>query len=279
MSWSSVIPDPLPENLRLLCGYCPSVSYVCRSIGISRQQFTKYLSGKSTPSLSSFRKISDFFGVEETELLMATQDFKELIALRPPSVGQHLPSQDFISSSVHSNAQSHREIRLYLGYYYTHFVIGNMPDRIIRALIHIYDHRGAILTQNFERYPENSDGAAEVSKYEGVALYNAERLFIYEKEKFTGQRIWQTVVYATDLKSSKYLSGLTMGIATDSVRDIACYRIIYSFLGREIDLRSALSGCGTFTIESPDIPKYIRDRITNQMQPNETAFRPKGDIT
>ena len=271
--------DPLPENLRLLCGYCPSVSYVCRAIGVSRQQFTKYLSGKSTPSLSSFRKISDFFGVDETELLMPVKEFKELIALHPPSVSPKLPSQDFISSSVHSNAQSHREIKPYLGYYYSHFIIGNMPDRINRALIHIYDHRGAILTQNFERYPENSDGAAEVGKYEGVALYNAERLFIYEKEKFTGKRIWQTVVYAADLKSSKYLSGLTMGIATDSVRDIACYRIIYSFLGREIDLRSALSGCGTFKLDSSEIPKYIRDRVTNQMHSNETSFRPLGDVT
>ncbi|WP_187429290.1 hypothetical protein ROLI_040180 [Roseobacter fucihabitans] len=74
----------LPENLKLLCSYCPSVSYVCRSIGISRQQFTKYLSGKGSPSLSSLRKISDFFGVEESELLMPSVEFKELIALRPP---------------------------------------------------------------------------------------------------------------------------------------------------------------------------------------------------
>jgi transcriptional regulator with XRE-family HTH domain len=271
--------DSLPENLKLLCSYCPSVSHVCRAVGISRQQFTKYLSGKSTPSLSNFRKISDFFGIEETELLMPAREFRELIALRPPSVVQNLPSQDFISSTVHSNAQSQREIKPYLGYYYSHFIIGDMPDRINRALIHIYDHRGAILTQNFERYPENSDGAAEVVKYEGVALYNAERLFIYEKEKFTGKRIWQTVVYTADLKSPKYLSGLTMGVAKDSVREIACYRIIYNFLGREIDLRSALSGCGTFTLDSSEIPKYVRDRVTNQMHANETSFRPLGDVT
>lgn len=271
--------DPLPENLRLLCGYCPSVSYVCRAVGISRQQFTKYLSGKSTPSLSSFRKISDFFGVEETELLLPVEEFRAIVALQPPSVGPALPAQDFISSSVHSNSQSRREIKPYLGYYYSHFIIGNMPDRIIRALIHIYDHRGAILTQNIERYPESSDGAAEVSKYEGVALYNAERLFIYEKEKVTGKRIWQTVVYTADLKSSKYLSGLTMGIATDSVRDIACYRIIYSFLGREIDLRSAMAGCRTYALDAPDIPKYIRDRVVNQMHPRDTAFKPRAEVS
>lgn len=262
----------LPRNLRLLCSYCPSVSYVCRRIGISRQQFTKYLSGASAPSLNNVRRIADFFGVEETELLLPQDEFHRLIARRPPSVADTLPTQNFISSSVNNNSSSRRDIKPFLGFYYSHFIMWYKPDRIIRALVHIYDLKGAILTQNFERYPEDSDGAARIEKYLGVALYNAERLYIYEKEKFTGKRIWQTVVYATDLKSSKYLSGLTMGIATDTVRDIACYRIVYSFLGRDMDLRTALSGCGTFALDSPEIPKYIRDRVTNEMKPNETAF-------
>ncbi|WVX50919.1 hypothetical protein ROLI_040190 [Roseobacter fucihabitans] len=153
-----------------------------------------------------------------------------------------------------------------------------MPDRIVRALVHIYEHRGAVLTQNFERYPDHNDKAAKVSKFDGVALYNAERLFIYEKEKLAGTRIWQTVVYATDLQSSKYLSGLTMGIATKTVRDIACYRVIYNFLGCEIDLRTGLSGCGTFPLDCSEIPKYIRDRVTNQMHLGDTAFRPSSDV-
>lgn len=265
----------LPENLKLLCSYCPSVSEVCKRIGISRQQFTKYLSGKSTPSLQSLRKISDYFGVEETELLMSKDDFKKLIAIRPPAVTHSLPSQDFITSSVQSNSNSRREMKKFLGYYYSHFIIGQSPNRITRSLIHIYDFKGAVLVKNIERLPEESDGAANVLKYEGVALYNAERLFIYEKERHTGNRIWQTVVYGTDLKSSKYLSGLTMGIATDSVRDIACYRVVYNFIGREIDFRTALSGCGTYPLDSPVIPKYIRDRVSNDVRDNETAFVPR----
>lgn len=265
----------LATNLRLLCSYCPSISAVSRDLGISRQQFTRYLSGKSTPSVNNLRKISDYFGVEETEILLSCEDFKELVAIKPPRVSSQDPMQAFVSSSVLSNASSRAEMKEYLGYYYSYFIMGELPDRITRALVHIYELNGAILTKNVERYPENSDGAAPTIKYRGVALYNFERLFIYESETTTGKRIWQTVVYASDLQYSKMLSGLTMGIASDTVRDIACYRVIYEFLGRDINTRIALRGCGTFPLDCPDISKFIRDRTSNDVRANETAFVPR----
>ena len=268
--------DPsLPANLRLLCSYCRSISAVCRDVGLSRQQFTKYLSGKSAPSMGSLRRICDYFGVEETELLMPAAEFRELISLRPPLVASNGPSQNFITDSFRSDARTRKEISRFLGYYYSHFIMGYTPNKIVRALICIYDFKGATLTKNVERFPDRSDGAASVQKYEGVALYNAERLFIYEKESSPGDRIWQTVVYATDLSTSTFLSGLTMGIATDTVRDIACYRIVYSFLGREIDLRGALAGCGMYPVDSTEIPKFVRNRITNEVRPDEHAFIPR----
>lgn len=268
-------PAILATNLRLLCSYCPSISSVSRDLGISRQQFTKYLSGKSTPSVNNLRKISDYFGVEETEILLSCEEFKELVSIKPPIVGSQDPLQVFVNSSVRSNATSRTEMKEYLGYYYSYFIIGYLPDRITRSLIHIYESNGAILTKNVERYPEHSDGAASTSKYRGVALYNAERLFIYESETTTGKRIWQTVVYASDLQFSKILSGLTMGIASDTVRDIACYRVVYEFLGRDINTRIALRGCGTFPLDSPEISKFIRDRVPNDVRANETAFVPR----
>ena len=50
------------RNLRLLIGYSPSITQVCREIQISRQQFSKYLSGRSAPRLRSIQRICDYFG-------------------------------------------------------------------------------------------------------------------------------------------------------------------------------------------------------------------------
>ena len=75
----------LSQNLKVLCSYCRSVSDFCRRSGFNRQQFTKYLTGAGQPSLRSLRRICDFFGVEEHEILMDPKEFRELVRLRPPT--------------------------------------------------------------------------------------------------------------------------------------------------------------------------------------------------
>lgn len=268
--------ETFAANLRLLIGYRPSISSVCRDLNMSRQQVTKYLAGKNLPSVRNLRKISDYFGVEETEILMPVSDFRKMIALNPPRSERQDPLQAFFTSSASSDASTRHELRKFLGYYYSHFIVADAPNRITRSLLCIYESGGATLTKNIERYPDKNDGAASSLKYDGVALYNAERLFIYERETATGTRIWQTVVYATNLKYSTFLSGLTMGIATETIRDIACYRVVYEFLGTQINNRLALRGCGTFDLDSLEISKYIRDRVTNEIRNNETAFVPRA---
>jgi len=60
--------------------------------------------------------------------------------------------------------------------------MADTPDKITRSLICIYEFGGNILIKNIERYPFQGDGAAPINKFEGVALFHAERLFIYERE-------------------------------------------------------------------------------------------------
>ncbi len=263
-------------NLRLLTGYRPSIASVCRDLGVSRQQYTKYLAGKNMPSVRNLQKISDYFGVEESEILLPVGEFRKLIALNPPQIENLNPMQAFIASSARIDANTRSELRKLLGYYYSHFRVAETPNLITRSLVCIYEAEGAILTKNIERYPDDTDGAASIHKFDGVATYNAGRLFIYEREIGTGTRIWQTVVYTNNLKFSTYLSGLTMGIATETVRDIACYRVVYEFLGLNVNSRRALRGCKTFDYDSPEISKYIRDRVVNDIQPHETAFVPRA---
>ena len=276
--WSSNMENQVvfAKNLRLLISYSQSIASVSRDLQISRQQFTKYLAGKNLPSVQNLRKISDYFGVEETEILMPVDDFRKLIALNPPRSASTDPMQSFFTGEGYRNADNRKELKKYLGFYYSHFIIADSPEQITRSLLCIYESDGAILTKNIERYPFQGDGAAPINKFEGVALFNADRLFIYERETITGNRIWQTVVYTSNFKFSTYLSGLTMGIANQAVGDIACYRVVYEFLGTNINPRMALSGCGTFDLNTTEVSKFIRDRIVNDIRPSETAFIPRA---
>lgn len=267
--------DVFAKNLRLLISYSKSISSISRDLKISRQQFTRYLAGKNLPSVRNMRKISDYFGVEETEILMPIEDFHKMISLNPPRLVQTDPVKSFFTADGHIKMNTKNELKKYLGFYYSHFIIADSPGKIIRSLMYIYEFGGNILTKNIERYPFQSDGAAPINKFEGIALFNAERLFIYEREKIKGSRIWQTVVYTSNFKYSTYLSGLTMGIASKAIGDIACYRVVYEFLGTNLNTRMALLGCGSFDINSATISKFIRDRVVNDIRQNEVAFVPR----
>jgi transcriptional regulator with XRE-family HTH domain len=74
--------EPLPKHLGYACSLYPSIAHVCRRIGINRQQFNKYLAGRARPSRSNMRRICNFFGVTEAELLTEPPRFSELISLR-----------------------------------------------------------------------------------------------------------------------------------------------------------------------------------------------------
>lgn len=56
-------------NLRRLCNSTTSIADICRDTGINRQQFNKYLAGRSVPSARVLRKICQRLGVSETVLL------------------------------------------------------------------------------------------------------------------------------------------------------------------------------------------------------------------
>ncbi len=77
--------ENLSQNLRLLCSYYKSVAEVSRRLGISRPQFNRYLSGRYRPAANTLRRICDFFGVEEHEVLLPHSQFERLVQVRPKS--------------------------------------------------------------------------------------------------------------------------------------------------------------------------------------------------
>ncbi|MEO3414228.1 helix-turn-helix transcriptional regulator [Roseovarius sp. CAU 1744] len=73
-------PDPAElrgifgQNLRHLSAAYPSVSGLCRDLGINRTQFNRYLSGESFPRPDVLHQICSFFGVDARILLERVED-------------------------------------------------------------------------------------------------------------------------------------------------------------------------------------------------------------
>jgi len=57
------------DNLRTLCTRYPSVTALCRELGVNRTQFNRYMSGESFPRPDVLHRICRFFGVDARILL------------------------------------------------------------------------------------------------------------------------------------------------------------------------------------------------------------------
>ena len=260
------------RNLRLLIGYSPSITQVCREIQISRQQFSKYLSGRSAPRLRSIQRICDYFGLEEWELILPHPEFRKLIAIRPPeNISNYRSYEGGFISEVRAKSQSAKSLSPFLGYYYNHFITKQKESMIQRSLVCLFEVESYVGTRTIERIT-NVGGAATVTKYDGIAYYSGHRLYISEQESLLKQTIWHTTLYATTTRREQFFSGLGVGNTTASVQDISCYRSIFQFLGRTIDKYDALKGCGLYEPNSPEIPAYIREHIKNRIEPGDNAF-------
>ncbi len=260
------------KNLRLLIGYSPSITQVCNEIKISRQQFSKYLSGRSFPRLRSLQRICDHFGLEDWELLLPHLEFRHLIAIRPPeNISNSRSYANAFVSEIRAKSQSTKNLEPFLGYYYNHFILKAKESMIQRSLVQLFEVDAIVGTRTIERMV-NADGTSHVTKYDGIAYYSGHRLYISERERFLKQTIWHTTLYATTTRREQFFSGLGVGNTTASVQDISCYRSIFQFLGRTVDPYDALKGCGLFKPDSPEIPAYIREHIENKIEIGDNAF-------
>ncbi|WP_204114021.1 helix-turn-helix domain-containing protein [Shimia biformata] len=81
------------ENLRVLSRQYPSVSKLCRDLGINRTQFNRYLSGESFPRPDVLHRICNFFNVDARILLEPLNELQvEKGVLNHPLIADYVGS-------------------------------------------------------------------------------------------------------------------------------------------------------------------------------------------
>ena len=263
-----MVSDPLPDNLSYACSLFPSIAHVCRRIGINRQQFNKYLAGSVRPSRHNMRKICDFFGVTEAELLAETPRFAELISLRRRAGTEqdHSP----LGPTLMRLNQFSTPLDRYCGAYFRYFFSYSNPGQIIRSFALLTRRDGYYLWKNIEREQITSGGARDVFKYEGIAFYLGERINVVENECLLSSSITQMMLYPSYAAGIDYLLGIQTGGPLKRGRKPAASRVLLDYLGQNIDSRRALGQCGLFKPE--DLDPRIVDLVRNEMPPGATVF-------
>jgi transcriptional regulator with XRE-family HTH domain len=258
------------ENLRMLCSYYRSVADVCRKLNINRAQFNRYLNGSSKPSNHTLERICDFFGVEPSEIYLPREHFHQIIQVRPKQKPERAVYTDHIARLQH---QSHGKFDKYLGYYYEYYLSMSSRGKVLRGLVHMFMQDGGVYYERFERFPQNAtlDGTFKC-KYLGGAFYLNDRIFLVDYESLTGNEMVQTVLFPSYKNKVARLSGLMLGVASSHERSIGCARVVFEYLGKEIDVRKAMRLCGIFDTATVEIDPSILKAIDNSPHKDQHHF-------
>jgi transcriptional regulator with XRE-family HTH domain len=265
--------NDLGSNLRLLCSYGRSISAVCRQARINRHQLQRYLTGTASPSLHTLRRLCDFFGVEEHEILLPQRAFAALVKVRPP---QLVRSRDRISEYMAGfiEAQDMKLAARYVGFYHGYFQTNRQVPEVQRVLIRISLEDNCLVTKTMEFYPSGTAGLPRVVKYEGIAYPSRSTLTMIERRPQELTSTFFTILYGASEGELTFMSGLVMGVAPDTSRDIYALRTCWRYLGRDINVRAAMRACGQFPRDSAEIGKYVLYCTTNELNAGDEFFTP-----
>ncbi|MWD29195.1 helix-turn-helix domain-containing protein [Aquicoccus sp. SCR17] len=261
-------PDPFPENLAYACSLFPSIAHVCRRIGINRQQFNRYLAGTVRPSRHNMRRICDFFGVTEAEILQEPSRFAEQISLRrgPSTDGEAM----ILGPTLKRLSLASASLDRYCGAYFRYFYSYSVPGLIMRSFAVLYRQNDYYVWKNVERGRGTAAGALEVHKYEGLAFFLGERINVVENECMLSSSITQMMLYPSYSAGIDYLLGIQTGGPLKRGRKPAASRVLLDYLGQNVDTRRALAQCGMF--EPHEIDPHIAGLVANEMTPGSWVF-------
>ncbi len=264
------------SNLKFLCGFYSSISEVCRKLEINRQQFNRYLSGKSFPSYKNFKKICDFFGIEGEEIIKSPYEFQQLTGLPNANVSQAnsaIPKQlaNIITPLMKSSMQ---QLERYEGYYYRYFYSFSFPGYIFRSFVKIYKHDGYYYVKHIEISSKNDALSIPrlTIKYSGIAFFLAERLFILEAEPTLESTISEAILTPNYRPNSRYISGLVICASSGSSHQPSAGRTVFEFLGKSVDVRKCMKKCDLFHCEDERIPDSIKKLIKNEIEDEQFTF-------
>ena len=252
------------RNLKLLCSFEKSVSDVCRSVGINRQQFSKYLNGTNLPSQHNLRRICDHFDVQAAELHLPWVEFSERQEFRSPGRGRGDRPRS-LRHLLRAFPGDLRMLRRYLGYYMTYYHSLSWSGYVLRTLTCVYEQDGSVQTKTIDRVKDPFDGTLFLSKYDGYVSFLGNRIFVVEFQSLAQDAIVETVLHPAGRSQLSSLHGATIGISSRH-RNPYYSGVVWKYLGRTIDHRKALRAIGLIPVNSRSLDRRILQSLGDRPQ-------------
>ena len=244
-------------NLRFACNTRPSITAICREIGINRQQFNRYLAAQTRPTPYNAGKIARYFGLKPQDFLLSERRFQDMLEAPAEPAGP----ESLLREGFPGNLS---ELRQYTGYYELFHKSLSWPGKIVRSCSRLEEKGGQITVKSIERIYDGELEIRQFSKYAGLVAYWRNRLFIVERGVSEHSFISQTTLLPFAEHQRTYLRGVTTGVSWREENLPYATRSIWRAVGPNPDKRELLAGCGLIDEKSTNLPLPVRRYLNSE---------------
>ncbi len=269
---NQIAVDDFARNLQTLCTTRRSVAEICRLTEINRQQFGRYLNGIYRPSRFNMRRICEFFGIHESDLMLPAADFETFFNLHLMEIKQGSGTGWLGRNLENLVTMNDPSLRKYLGWYHSYSYSFGWPAWVMLSLVSVYEYQGRVLSKTIERVRDPLHGARSVYKYNGIVTTSANRIFIAEHDALQHDDFSLKILFQSHRSHVNFLSGLVTGTSGRPDRQPTSARVVLKFLGGTIDTRAELRKCGMFIPNQYNINPKILSLIDNTLAEGETVL-------
>ena len=243
--------DHFVANLKWLCSQKTSIAEVCRDTGINRQQFNRYLAGSAIPSALIMRRICDYFNVSENLILQPTENLQTALLDASPAAD----IQAFLSGLKFTNA------KLLAGYYYRYQCSATPnANSVLRILYHV---RATEHITRFKACRSLLEANGRHRRFRRHRLYGSilghdTMTYFFEANQDGPSGVSIAVFGRPTPGPGQIRAGMIL--SSCNLRRGAS-RAALQYLGENIDIRSAILGCGYLDLRKHEIEPAILSLI------------------
>lgn len=252
-------------NLARLCAGERSIAAVCRSTSINRQQFNRYLAGRSLPNQRNLDKICRHFGIDEHDLFKA---------------GNGVPAE----SGDGESAWSHPDVRAALkliystgpssitpGRYFAYFAVPWEKDSIMRSALVV--RRDGNLT-TFRRLTgiaerKRSWWSHYIGDHKGIVVERRHWAYLIALNS-RGNREPSLIALRWLTNTSPMLSGHAMVMGPPGPVVTA---VVVSPADPTLSLRQIVRRSHVYALDDPSIEPIVLDALDEQRRALATRLR------
>lgn len=242
----SELRNTLGANLRELAKSTPSVSALCRDLGINRTQFNRYLSGESFPRPDVLFKICQYFKVDARIILEPLAK----IGTSSPALLTHPEITEFLSPGVTNLPE-----QLFPNGFYQFARRSFMDESLfVKGLIYVYRKDNATFLRGFEA----KQAMAQQGMPTDVHTREFRGLLMAQEGGIAGlvsrrNSLTTSFNFLSPVASfqNNYWVGYTVRTVSESVTGSRAARLVYEYLGRDTHrVLAAARSAGLCTVDA-----------------------------